>query len=120
MSRGPSRAVAALLSATETAIPGLKKETSDSHLLMTIPRIKSDCGLLKSARAGSLSGSNSVSGDDPKIKKKAMVEAELQDAIAALRKPNRQLAGASVMAAAEKRVTGSLSQTRSKSQPRLI
>ncbi|CAI4216264.1 unnamed protein product [Parascedosporium putredinis] len=117
MSRGPSRAVAALLSATETAIPGLKTETSDSHLLMNIPRIKSDCGLFKSARAGSLSGSNSVSGDDPKVKKKAMVEAELQDAIAALRKPNRQLAGASVMAAAEKRVTGSLSQTRKSKKP---
>lgn len=117
MSRGPSKAVAALLSATETAIPGLKRENSDSLSLMSIPRMRADCGLLKSATAGSLSRSNSISGDDPRVKKKAMVEAELQDAIAALRKPNRQLAGASMVEAAEKRVSGSLSQIRSEFCP---
>lgn len=114
MSRGPSKAVAALLSATEMAIPGLKKEGGESQSLTSIPRMKSDCGLLKSARPSSLSRSSSTAGDESKQNKKAAVDAELQDAIAALRKPNRQLAGAAMAEAAEKRVGGGLSQIRSK------
>lgn len=117
MSRGPSKAVAALLSATEMAIPGLKKEGGESQPLMGIPRMKSDCGLLRSARPGSLSRSSSTVGDDPRQKKKEAVEAELQDAISALRRPNRQLAGTAMVEAAERRTSGSLSQTRSKLRP---
>lgn len=114
MSRGPSQGVAALLSATEMAIPGLKKEGSESQSQAGIPRVKSDYGLLGSARPGSLSRSNSTAGEDPKQNKKAAVDAELQDAIAALRKPNRHLAGTAMVEAAEKRVSGGLSQIRSK------
>lgn len=117
MSRGPSKAVAALLSATEMAIPGLKKEGGESPSLMSIPRMKSDCGLLKSARPGSLSRSSSMTGDDPRQRKKEMVDAELKDAISALRRPNRQLVGAEMAEAAERRTSGSLSQTRSKLAP---
>lgn len=114
MSRGPSKAVAALRSATEMAIPGLKKEGSESQSLTSIPRAKSDYGLLKSARPGSLSRGNSTAGEDPRQNKKAAVDAELHDAISALRKPNRNLAGAAMAEAAEKRVSGGLSQIRSK------
>lgn len=115
MSRGPSKAVAALLSATEMAIPGLKKEgAGESQSLMGIPRMKSDCGLLRSARPGSLSRSSSMAGDDPRQRKQEMVDAELREAISALRRPNRQLAGAAMVEAAERRTSGSLSQTRSK------
>lgn len=120
MSRGPSKAVAALLSATEMAIPGLKKEGGESQSLMGIPRMKSDCGLLRSARPGSLSRSSSMAGDDPRQRKQEMVDAELQDAISALRRPNRQLAGAAIAEAAERRTSGSLSQTRSKMAPHPI
>lgn len=114
MSRGPSKAVAALLSATEMPIPGLKKEGDDSQSPMSIPRMKSECGLLKSARSDSLSHSSRTAGEDSKQSTKAAVDAELQDAIAALRKPNRQLAGAAMAEEAEKRVGGGLSQVRSK------
>ena len=54
--------------------------------------------------------------DDPKAKKRALVEAELQDAISVLRKPNRELAGKAVVEAAERRAaSASLSQMRSTS-----
>lgn len=116
MSRGPSKAVAALRSATELAIPGLKREGGESQPLMSIPRMKSDCGMLGSARPGSLSRTSSTAGEESRQGKKTGVDAELQDAISALRRPNRNLAGASMVEAAEKRVSGGggLSQIRSK------
>ncbi|SPN96892.1 uncharacterized protein DNG_00412 [Cephalotrichum gorgonifer] len=117
MSKGPSKAVAALLSATEMAIPGLKREGSESQSLMSIPRMKSDCGLLKSARPASLSRSSSFAADEMRKKKQAILDAELHDAIATIRKPNRQLVGAATVEAAERRTSGSLSQTRKTKKP---
>lgn len=58
-----------------------------------------------------------ASSDDTKAQKRAMVEAELQNAISVLRKPNRKLAGETLVEAAERRVSGSLSQIRSKWNP---
>jgi len=48
-----------------------------------------------------------------KAKKKAMIDAELQDAIAILKKPNRELAGKVLVETAEKR-SASASHSRSK------
>ncbi len=45
-----------------------------------------------------------VISDDTKAQKKAMVEAELHDAICALKRPNRVLAGKSLVEAAERRL----------------
>lgn len=54
--------------------------------------------------------------EEAKARKRALVEAELRDAISALRKPNRELAGKSMAEAAERRAL-SLSAMRSKWQP---
>lgn len=53
--------------------------------------------------------------DDVKAQKKALVEAELKDAITALRRPNRELAGKAIVEAAEKRASGGLSSIKSMS-----
>jgi len=60
------------------------------------------------------------STEDLKAKKKAMVEAELHEAISALKKPNRQLAGRSIVEDAERRASYSSSQTRSKHPPLVL
>jgi hypothetical protein len=61
-------------------------------------------------RQSSLSRSNSLSNlEDAKASKKALVEAELKDAISALRKPNRQVVGKAMAEAEERRATTSLS-----------
>jgi DNA replication regulator SLD3 len=121
MSRGPSKAVAALLSATETVIPGLKRENSDSLNLTAVPRKKSDYGLLRDKSTNILSRSSSFSAttnDDAKSRKKSILDAELQEAISALRKPNRQLAGQSAVEAAERRTScGGLSQLKKSRKP---
>lgn len=57
--------------------------------------------------------------DDAKAQKKAMVEAELKDAITALRKPNRELAGKAIVEDAEKRTSGGLSSIKSTLWPLL-
>ncbi|KAJ0279712.1 hypothetical protein CBS470a_009115 [Colletotrichum nupharicola] len=98
VSRGPSNAIALLRSATAANLPGLKRENSDIDRRPSVERI------------GLLSRSNSLTAlDDAKAQKKAMVEAELKDAITALRKPNRELAGKAIVEDAEKRTSGGLS-----------
>jgi hypothetical protein len=58
----------------------------------------------------SLVRSNTIAGvEDAKARKKAMVEAELKDAISALRKPNRDVVGKALAEAAERRATTSSS-----------
>jgi hypothetical protein len=54
-----------------------------------------------------------ASNENQRAKKQALVEAELQDAISALRKPNRGLAGKAMVEAAERRASGGLSAIRS-------
>lgn len=44
--------------------------------------------------------------NDPRARKKALVEAELQQAISALKKPNREMAGRAAVEAAERRLFG--------------
>jgi hypothetical protein len=100
-----------LRSATSTTIPGIKREGSDTASLKNVA--KAEPGLVGD-RPGLPSRSSSFTAvDDARAKKKAMVEAELQDAITALRKPNRELAGKAVVEAAERRTTGSLSSIKS-------
>lgn len=84
-------------------IPGLKREVSEPSL-MGLPR--ADQGSLKERPKNVFSRSVSLSGtEDWRAKKKAHVEAELKDAISALKKPNRTLAVKEFVEAAEKRAS---------------
>ncbi|KAJ4295863.1 hypothetical protein N0V88_004565 [Collariella sp. IMI 366227] len=103
VSRGPSAAIALLRNATHTVIPGLKREASESALLGMIPR--ADSKSLKERPSNIFSRSVSLSGADLKAQKKAQVEAELKDAISAMKKPNRTLAVKDLNEAAERRTS---------------
>ncbi|GKT63567.1 DNA replication regulator SLD3 [Colletotrichum tofieldiae] len=106
VSRGPSNAIALLRSATSANIPGFKRETSDLDRKSSVDR------------TGLLSRSNSLTAlDDVKAQKKALVEAELKDAITAIRRPNRDLAGKTIVEAAEKRTSGGLSSIKKSKKP---
>jgi DNA replication regulator SLD3 len=103
--------IALLRSATSTTIPGLKREGSDPLSLKNMT--KGEPRLLRD-ETNALSRSSSLTSlDDAKAKKKALVEAELQDAISVLRKPNRELAGKAIVEAAERRASRGISTIRS-------
>lgn len=94
-------------SATSTSVPGVKREGSEPLSLKDLPRGESVTGR---ARQPSLLRSNSISNlDDTKASKKALVEAELKDAISALRKPNREVVGKAMAEADKRRAVASLS-----------
>ncbi|SPQ18863.1 8f4586e2-0664-49bf-884a-de2f2ffa8fd7 [Thermothielavioides terrestris] len=101
VSQGPAATIALLRSASQTVIPGLKREASESSLIGLIPKAESNS--LKESRPSIFSRSVSLSGMDLKAQKKARVEAELKDAISALKKPNRTLAVKDFVEAAETR-----------------
>jgi DNA replication regulator SLD3 len=103
VSRGPAAAIALLRSASQTVIPGLKREASDSSLMGLLPRAEKNS--LKERPSNLFSRSISLSGADMKAQKKARVEAELKDAISALKKPNRTLAVKDFVEAADKRAS---------------
>lgn len=111
VSRGLSNTIALMRSATSAVIPGLKRENSESILGAMA---QAERGVTQD-RAGSLSRSTSslTPSDETKAHKKAMVEAELKNAISAIRKPNRELAGKNIVEAAERRTSGGLSHIRS-------
>ncbi|KAL2260427.1 hypothetical protein VTK26DRAFT_5568 [Humicola hyalothermophila] len=103
VSRGPADAISLLRSASNTVIPGLKREASDPSL-RRIPR--ADTGSIKDNPLKLFSRSVSLSEtDDRRAKKKADVEAELRDAISTLKRPNRALAVKEFVEAAEKRAS---------------
>jgi len=103
VSRGPSGALALMRSASATTIPGLKREGSEPLLAM-IPR--EEAGSSKDRPANVFSRSmSSIATQETKAKKAALVDAELKDAISALKKPNRALAVKEFVDAAEKRVS---------------
>ena len=118
VSRGPSNAIALLRSATSTTIPGLKREGSEPLGVKSM--VKNEGAPARDRRPSlALSRSNSMSSllEDTKAQKQALVDAELQDAISALRKPNRGLAGKALVEAAEKRSSLSGSSGRSRDSP---
>ncbi|KAL2132637.1 hypothetical protein VTI74DRAFT_3576 [Chaetomium olivicolor] len=103
VSRGPAATIALLRNATQTVVPGLKREASESSLMGLIPR--ADSNSLKERPSNIFSRSVSLSGAELKAQKKARVEAELKDAISALKRPNRTLAVKDFVEAAERRVS---------------
>ena len=117
ISRGPADAIALLRSASIPLVPGLKREASEP-LLSMIP--KSEEGSLKERPVNLFSRSTSQIIEDPRAKKKALIESELQDAISAIKKPNRALVGKEITDAAEKRVLTSIPLKSKKSLPYLV
>lgn len=120
-SRGTSGAISLMRSATTPPIPGLKREGSETPLLSSIPSAESQAMLV--SRAGVLKSKmflqrevdlNSLANANDAKMKKASIEAELKDAISALKRPNRQLAGQLQVETAEKRATSVSLQSRSK------
>ncbi|KAI6353488.1 hypothetical protein MCOR25_008975 [Pyricularia grisea] len=120
VSRGPSDALAHLRHATVAHVPGLKREASESRSFSETRSLKDAVDSLEddpsSATAGSKEkqapklmhsrSSSFANADDARAKKKAMVDAELRNAISALKKPNRLLAGKVMVEETEKRLFG--------------
>lgn len=109
MSRGASNILSLMRPAASMAVPStIKREDSDSTLLskLSAGKVDSDSG---SSRRSSLVRSSSMADlQDPKLVKKARVEAELKDAISALRKPNRECVGKAMTEAAERQASSAL------------
>lgn len=112
VSAQPNRKLSLMRSATMPSMPGLKREASEVPSLSSIPSIDthaqstSSKGVFSSNKRfghrevdfGSL-----ARGPIIKAQKDARIESELKNAIAALKKPNRELAGKSFADAIEKR-----------------
>ncbi|GAB1311105.1 DNA replication regulator Sld3 C-terminal domain-containing protein [Madurella fahalii] len=105
VSRGPADAIALMRSATTTTIPGLKREASEPLLMGLLQRKEIASLQERPASIFSRSLSSASGPQNPRAKKKAEVEAELKDAISALKKPNRSLAAKELAEAAEKRAS---------------
>lgn len=112
--RRPNDMLARMRSATPAAIPGFKREDSEPLSVGSIPRIENSSLHEKSRNILSRSVSN-ASIEDSKAKQKAQTEAELREAISALKKPNRQAVGKVIVEEAEKRTVAGSSHPRSKS-----
>jgi DNA replication regulator SLD3 len=120
-SYGPSGAISLMRSATAPVVPGLKTEASETPLASIptaeLPSITvSRGGVLKSKKFSQreVDLSNLINASDTNPKK-ASIEAELKEAIAALKKPNRQLAGQLMVETAEKRAASGSTVSRSRS-----
>lgn len=119
-SRGASGAITLMRSATAPTIPGCKRERSETPLLSSIPSTELQSMLV--SRGGVLKSKNfsqrevdlsSLATINDAKAKKASIEAELKDAISALKKPNRQLAG-QLQVEAERRAASVPTHSRSK------
>lgn len=107
MSRGPGGVIALMRSVTT---PMLKREGSEPASMTSIPRGDSS----DHAASRPSSATTTKRKTEEKAKKEAQVQAELQDAINGLRKPNREVVGKALAEATERRATTSLSSLRSK------
>lgn len=100
-SRRPVDVLARMRSATPATIPGLKREASEPLGLGGIPQGNRT---LKERSRNVLSRSASTAGTEgTKSIKQAKMEAELKEAISAIKKPNRHMAGMAIVEEAEKR-----------------
>jgi DNA replication regulator SLD3 len=120
-SRGPSRAVSLMRSTTSPTVPRLKREGSEPSSLGSIPPIEAQA--INASRGGVLESkkfsqrevdlSSLVSINEAKYRK-ANIEAELKDAIAALKRPNRQLAAQELVDTADRRASSITNHSHSK------
>ncbi|KAL2067193.1 hypothetical protein VTL71DRAFT_1617 [Oculimacula yallundae] len=114
MSVGPNKKIALMRSATMPIIPGLKREDSETPTLSNIPIAHSQS--LETSRGGLAKSritrrevdlGSFLPEQNAKAKKQANIDAELKEAISALKKPNRELAGKALAETAEKRSASS-------------
>ncbi|QSZ29086.1 hypothetical protein DSL72_003596 [Monilinia vaccinii-corymbosi] len=111
LSIGSNRAISLMRSATDPTMPGLKREASEAPSLSSIPSAEfkplhvNRGGVLNSKRFSQREVDMSTLAPEPnsKAKKQAAIDAELKDAILALKKPNRELAGKTLAETAERR-----------------
>ncbi|KAI0376255.1 DNA replication regulator SLD3-domain-containing protein [Hypomontagnella monticulosa] len=113
ISRGPGGAIALMRSASTSM---LKREASEPLSMMSIPKADSAPSKEKTSRP-LLSAPIKRKLEEEKAKKEALVQAELQDAISALRRPNRDVVGKAMAEADERRAFTSLSQLRKSRKP---
>ncbi|KAI6595509.1 hypothetical protein MCOR06_002872 [Pyricularia oryzae] len=120
VSRGPCDALAHLRHATVAHVPGLKRESSESRSFSESRSLKDAVDSLQDDQSSATGGSKEkqvpqlmhsrsssfTNADDARARKKAMVDAELRNAISALKKPNRLLAGKVMVEETEKRLFG--------------
>ena len=113
VSRGPGNVIALMRSATSTSFSGIKREGSDSASLSAT--LKREDGAARQ-RPDLLPRNNSMANlEEVKATRRAQMEAELHDAISALRKPNREVVSKAMAEADERRVSAS-SSAKSKAQ----
>ncbi|CZS90696.1 hypothetical protein WAI453_004013 [Rhynchosporium graminicola] len=111
ISVGPNKKIALMRSATMPIIPGLKREDSEAASLSNVPIAESKSqeisrgGILNSRRFSrrEVDLNGLVPEMDAKAKKLANIDAELKEAISALKKPNREQAGKALADTAERR-----------------
>lgn len=116
VSRGPGSAIALMRSAASTSVAGVKREGSEPVSLKALPKGEPQPSRQKQP---SLSRSSSMTNlEDAKASKKAMVEAELKDAISALRKLNHGVVGKAMAEADERWALASLLANKVKKAPR--
>ena len=103
--------IALMRSATSTSLPRVKREGSEPVALRSLSQgeINGQRSLLRSSSTTSLQGL--------RADRKAMVEAELKDAISALRKPDRGVVGKAMAEADQRRVLTSLSAKSKQAKP---
>lgn len=119
-SHGPARAISLMRSATAPAFPTLKREASETPSLSSIPTAESQPllvsrgGVLDSKRFSQreIDVGAALQAPDKRTAKQAKIDAQLREAIFALKKPNRQMAGQTLTDTAEQR-SASLSASRS-------
>lgn len=102
--RRPSPAL--LRSATDSMLPSLKREVSDVSI-SSLPMNKIPLHKLKRYSQREVDLGLASQANEAKLKKKAGVERELQNAIAALKRPNPRMAVKEFVEAADKRAVGS-------------
>ncbi|KAF1364763.1 hypothetical protein EJ07DRAFT_151204 [Lizonia empirigonia] len=111
-------------SATDTALlrQSIKRETSEAPL-STIPfqrspsRARQSMSQLRHLQGREMDLTTTSAAAAAKLKHKARVEDDLKEAIATLKKPNRDLAAGSYMAEVEKRGLGSTNRSRKQANP---
>ena len=99
-------------SATDSALPGIKRELSDLAL-STIPTSRPSLQHSKRYTQREVDLTAVSQATEDKLQRKAAIEHELRGAIAALKKPNPRLAVKELVESADRRVAGA-SKPRSK------
>lgn len=109
ISRGPGDALAALRAATLQVAPKLKREASSDPISLAHVPLREE----RSDKLGKKTAGVAIFGNT-NVHQKTLIDTELKDAISAIKRPNRVLAGKAIVEESEWR---SLSQLKKKKRP---